>query len=326
MLLTTLQLGENRMKIEKIYTDRLRNATHFQFHTEFRDLVIRTGAETLKVKPQFDTYLLLYKNVDDGLKKISKSTITDKITELDKIRDGLWSGLTEINRGFTKHFNPNIKEAAKRLQVVFNTYGNLAILSLNDQTALTYNILKELEENYAEDIETLGIIEWITELKSKNIELGNLFKERADEATAKHSIVLKEARIKLDNIYQVIIERIYAFSIVAEDPGVYETFIKTWNYFVVKFNGNKRTISDSDEPVIPPTETINPTEPQEPEDPFANAREWKHSVKAGDFKLGDICYIAEPNVPKKYYELIDEEHYIYFPNSDEGTLAWKRLV
>ena len=41
------------MKINKIYPYKLRNDAHFQFYTEFRNLVQKSGAENLKIVPQF---------------------------------------------------------------------------------------------------------------------------------------------------------------------------------------------------------------------------------------------------------------------------------
>jgi len=44
------------MKITSLITHNLRNDAHFQFHTEFRDLVQASGADTLKIEPQFNAY------------------------------------------------------------------------------------------------------------------------------------------------------------------------------------------------------------------------------------------------------------------------------
>jgi hypothetical protein len=42
----------SKMKIDKTYNYNMRNDVHFQFHTEFRDLVEKHGAEELKIKPR----------------------------------------------------------------------------------------------------------------------------------------------------------------------------------------------------------------------------------------------------------------------------------
>jgi hypothetical protein len=97
------------MKVEKIHLNNLRNDAHFQLHTEFKDLVAKCGAATLKIEPQFQSYLSLYQQVDDGLMKINKSTFTAAINEADKARDEIWSGLVETNKAATKHFDPLVR-------------------------------------------------------------------------------------------------------------------------------------------------------------------------------------------------------------------------
>ena len=228
------------MKIDKFKVRHLRNATYFQFHTEFKDLIAKQGADILKIKKQFDAYLPLYKNVDDGLKRINKSSITEQIQEADKARDDIWSGLVDTNRGATKHFDSNIAKAAERLKIVFDTYGNIAVLPLNDQTSLTYNILQEFEDNYAEDVKTVGIAQWLSELKERNSTVNNLMKERFDETASKNDVVLKDARAELDSIYNAIVERINAFALVEEESKVYGDFIKTWNVIVDKYAAGLR--------------------------------------------------------------------------------------
>jgi hypothetical protein len=119
------------MKIDKIQLLILRNDAHFQFHTEFRDLVMKHGAEALKVKPQFQAYLPLYDREDEALKKIVKSEFTAKIHEADKARDDIYTGMAEMNAAALKHFSPQTREAAGRLKIVFDTYGNVAGKPLN---------------------------------------------------------------------------------------------------------------------------------------------------------------------------------------------------
>ena len=42
------------MKINKITLRNLRNDTHFQFHTEFKDLAQKHDSQALKIKPQYE--------------------------------------------------------------------------------------------------------------------------------------------------------------------------------------------------------------------------------------------------------------------------------
>jgi hypothetical protein len=222
------------MKISKIHLNNLRNDAHFQFHTEFRDLVAKNGAETLKIKPQFDAYLPLYDRVDEALKKIVKSEFTAKIHEADKARDEIYIGMADMNAAALKHFSPEIREAAGRLKIVFDTYGNVASKPLNEETSAIYNILQELQGKYASDVAVVGLGGWISELETRNNAFGELVKSRFDETAARTDIVLKEARAELDEAYRTITEMVNALAVV-EGAADYEQFIKTLNAVIAKY-------------------------------------------------------------------------------------------
>jgi len=153
------------MKINKINLANLRNDAHFQFHTEFRDLVTTHGSAALKIKPLFDSYLLLYEREDEALKKIVKSELTAKMHEADRARDDIFRSITEINAAYLRHFDPQVSDAAKRLKIVFDTYGNVADKPLNEETSAIYNILQELKGSRAADAAAVGIAAWVAELE-----------------------------------------------------------------------------------------------------------------------------------------------------------------
>lgn len=223
------------MKISKIDLNNLRNDAHFQFHTEFRDLAEKHGAETLKAKPQFDAYLPLYGKTDEALKKIVKSEFTAKIHEADRARDEVFAGMAEINSGMCKHFVKNTAEAAQRLKIIFDTYGNIAKKTLNEETSAIYNFLQELRsDKYAGDTADAGLTAWADELENRNTALELLMRKRFDETAHRSDVVLKEARAELDKAYHSITERIDALAIV-EGSADYETFIKTLNAVIAKY-------------------------------------------------------------------------------------------
>jgi len=223
------------MNIKGIHTNHMRNDEHFQFNFEFSGLVNRIGAVALKIKPQFDVYTPLYQDEDTALKKIMKSAITAEIHEADKQRDIIFSGMVDTLNAALKHFNVQKQNAAKRLKIVFDTYGNLAKKPLNEQTSGIINMLQDLNGAYKTDSQTAGIAEWAAELASRNDTVSDLMRDRYDETAARTDIVLKEARAKVDKAYRVIVERINALVIV-EGLADYEEFIRTLNAVIDKYN------------------------------------------------------------------------------------------
>ena len=223
------------MNINMIHTAHLRNNEHFQFHTEFRNLILKFGAEKLKIARQFEAYLTLYEKEDEGIKKIVKSALTAEIQEADKARDSVWRGMVKMNTAMYKHhYDPEVREAARHLKIVFDTYGNVARKPLLEQTSAVYNILQELQGQYAADIETAGFTRWVAELKVCNETFGQLMKDRISEAALKSDVVLKEARAQADEAYRAITKRVNALAEV-EGPAEYEPFIRELNKTTEKF-------------------------------------------------------------------------------------------
>jgi hypothetical protein len=222
------------MKISRIYLINLRNDEHFQYHTEFMDLVTEHGAAALKIQPQFEAYLALYGTEDDGIKKIRKSALTAEIQAADKARDTIWSGMIHMNAAALKHFDPAVQEAGKRLKVLFDTYGNIAKKPLNEQTSAVYNILQELKEKYAADVAAANIKPWVDELEARNLAFEKLMKDRFKETDLKTDVIVKEARAALDTAYQDILARISACALL-EGEADYAPFVHALNTVTEKY-------------------------------------------------------------------------------------------
>ena len=242
------------MKITRIDTKSLRNNEHFMYHTEFKDLVTGHGAETLKIQQQFETYLALFEKEDEGIKKINKSALTAEIQAADKARDEIWSGMLKINSGALKDFDHDTQRAAKRLKILFDTYGKIATMSLNEQTASIINILQDLQGQYAADVAAVGIGRWVEELQARNNTFRELTKERYDETSLKSDVVLREARTALDAAYHSITERISAY-VLLEGAAGFEKFIRSLNTVIEKYNetlarrSGKKKAAESTAPV-----------------------------------------------------------------------------
>ena len=219
------------MKISKLYLLHLRNDEHFQFHTDIIRLIYRHSPQALKIEKQFEEYLKLYKREDEGIKKINKSALTAKIQEADKARDKIWSSMVKINDAALNHFAPEVVQAAKRLKILFDTYGNIAKKPQKEQSAATHNILQELKGKYAADTATVGLEPWVKELAARNEAFGKLMRSRFEEKAAKSDINVKEARVLLDEAYRGIIERISALMLL-EGGKEYEQFVRGLNVIV----------------------------------------------------------------------------------------------
>ena len=222
------------MKIDNLKTSHLRNDAHFQFYTDFRTIVERIGAPQLKIETQYAAFLVLYDDEDVALKKIMKSAITAEINDADSYRDEIFSGMVEANKSALKHYDNNVREAAKRLKIVFDTYGNISRKPLDEETSAIYNILQDLKGKYAADAETVGLNGWIAELEQANETFSALMLDRYDESATRTSLVMKQVRQQVDDAYRTISERINA-SIIIEGEAQYADFVTTLNTVIKRY-------------------------------------------------------------------------------------------
>ncbi|MBN2636481.1 MAG: hypothetical protein JXR61_09440 [Prolixibacteraceae bacterium] len=223
------------MKILSVKLRNLRNEEHFQFQTEFKGLVEKSTPETLDIVPAWAVYQPLYENEAEALDVIRKSSLTENIANADHYRDSVYSGLRDTVKGAANHFNAAKKEAAARVQVVLDHYGNINIKTYDEQTAAINDLIAELNATYTADVATLAIGDWVTELQTANNSFETLMQERYSQDAGKTQLKMKEVRTAVDDAYRTITERIDALVIVNGKEN-YAGFIKELNQRVEKFN------------------------------------------------------------------------------------------
>jgi hypothetical protein len=223
------------MKVKKMNALHLRKSEHYQLYSEFKALVEDAGAENLKIAPQFAMWLAIFLLEDESFKKITKSTVGDDLNEADRYRDGIFRGMGDANISALNHFNPEIKAAAKRLKIVFDTYGNVAAMSYIAETAEIVNFVQELRsEKFAADVKLVGLEGWLAELETANNAFDRISKERYDETAGRSTVILKETRAKVDAAYRDIVERINAIYLL-ENSELHGTFITRLNAVIDKY-------------------------------------------------------------------------------------------
>ena len=220
------------MKISKFILSRLRNAEHFQFLTEFANLVNHFGANGLKIVKLFARFAELLSQEDKCLVILQKSGYTEQMAETDRLRDTVFSGLVDTMNASRKHFNQDVVEAGNRLKIVFDTYGNLAAKPNDEETSGITNLVQDLEGKFSPDIRKIGASDWVAELKAKNIAYNELVRSRDAETSLKPETKMKNIRIEIDGIYRDITTAIESLAKLTND----DTEIETYQGFISQFN------------------------------------------------------------------------------------------
>jgi hypothetical protein len=226
------------MKISSLNFYKLRNEEWFQLFTEFRDLVLKYDPEALNIAELWATFLLLYAEADTALEIIRKSADTVLMIEADHVRDHTFRGFADAVKSARNHFDPAKRDAADKLTVIFDHFGNLARKSLNEETAGIYNLLQELDNGtpgIAFPVDILGLRDWAVKLEADNAAYEAIVKDRNTEVASRSKLRVKEVRHETQEVYYKMAARIEATMTLNGDVPPFTNFANEWNAFLKRY-------------------------------------------------------------------------------------------
>jgi hypothetical protein len=216
------------MKIKRLRLNRLRNEEWYNFFTEFKTFVETKYPDVKDIEQLFTVLMTLYGNADETLEQIRKNNLTSSIEHLDEVRDNAFYGLSGTVNTALRHYDTNKRDAAERIVILLDHYGNIAEKPYNEETAAIYNFAQDIRSKYANEIDALDLNGWIDELERANNEFEKTVLERNQEYAGKTQLKMVDIRKKADRTYLDIVERIEALSLIRNDSAL-DDFIKTLN-------------------------------------------------------------------------------------------------
>lgn len=223
------------MNIKNVNLYPFRNEEHFQFFTEFKALAEKHSPEALGIEKLFPPFVKHYNTEGDVLQKLAKSAYTEKLNDADYVRDISAIGITMYVESLTYHFNPNIREATERVFQKIEHYGNIANKPRNEETAAIINLVADLREHHASDLQILNLTDWVDVLEKDNNYYQDLTRQRFSEGANKLSISTKEVRTDIDATFKSIVKLVNAF-IITEGPKRFEAFVSELNQIIDKYS------------------------------------------------------------------------------------------
>lgn len=225
------------MEINYFSLAKLNNAEHYQFHTDVRNLIIKAIPATLGIESQYATYSVNYTNEDEALNLIRKNTFYQKLVGADQDRDSTYKGLNFFIKSSCFHFDPAIKQAGLRVQIVFDQNKTLTTKSFNQETASINNLISRLNRDFAADVAILGITDWLTHLQADNTAFDTLMSSRHSEEATKTQLRMAQVRLEIDEAYRQITKRINA-QIVMNGEATYKAFVDEVNERIDFYSSN----------------------------------------------------------------------------------------
>lgn len=239
------------MEFTTIRSSKLRNGEHAQFFTEVDELIDKETPALLQIEQQSALFKTALGNEFEALGLIRKSVITDELEVVDQPRDYTYRGTVGTAKAALNHYNAEVRKAAAKVMVVFDSFGNVAAMPYNEETIAIRKLRAELMGSCSAEVTLLGLEPWLNELEAQNNAFDTLMKERYSEEAGRTALRMKTIRIEVEAAYKKILKRIDALIEINGDEN-YKEFIAQLNIRVANYNntvarreGNK---GDGDEP------------------------------------------------------------------------------
>ncbi|GHT21233.1 hypothetical protein FACS189430_00930 [Bacteroidia bacterium] len=194
---------------------KLRNEAHVEFHDALNKSFDRYAPADLGIQSEYDSYRPLYDAEVSVLDVMRKSGYTDEIDEQDHRRDRIFRGFADAVASAANHFNPEKRSAALKLQTALDHYGNIAAKALDQETAAIDDLLRELngsDSGFPEQIETLDLGDWLTQLDADNQTFKELMQARYGEKAKRPATRMKSTRLAVDKAYREILAQLDALA------------------------------------------------------------------------------------------------------------------
>jgi hypothetical protein len=242
--------------IHSFYVRDIRNNLHFEFFRSILKVLQTIGDAIIHI-------MVLVKQLEDLLIEEERALIicrryeaTEPISENDRGRDSAFYRAHEFIRSNLRHFDPVKKEAAQRLDAIFRDFAKTPELPLPEESANIHHLLQrlDLQQN---DIDTLGLSEWIDRLRQCNEKVRSLMAERDSEAAVRAQLRTKSVRLEVDKTWGEIIDRLESAATL-EGAGEYETLfgeinarVNEYKTLLMKEEGRRKKKNNTDTDINP---------------------------------------------------------------------------
>lgn len=255
--------------MKKIATDRLHNAEYLAMISDILQLIKDSGIGELgDIK---DKLVPLVEQLDKGVIQVKKSEHTQKLAQLDKVRDDYLRGLNWFIKA--ELFAPESQHPAlaHKVKIVLDSYKNLSKENFRKQSELLDKLIKELRrDDYQTAVQTLNLTRWLVALESANQNFINLYNKRRDDDASQEVIQVKQVRQAVDQRYDELVNLLKALQILSPSSEL-NKLITTINELTDKWQDTlaiRQGIQKKQ--VSPQDKTPDESHPPKPLEPIAD--------------------------------------------------------
>ena len=223
-------------QIIRINLQMLKNETHVQFNQNVNAVLEKFLTHGLGISDLYQFYKSSFDKELAALDFIKKSEKTAEIQEQDRVRDAIFRGFVDTVKGQNNHFEASRREAAEKLLNVFKHYGNIAVKTLDDETAAIDDIVREFKTpEFVDIIAKLRVGEWLEKLIEENNKFDKLMLARYEETAQKTPYRMSTMRVDTDKYYHTIVSQLENQLLINKDNAVLNAFIGELNAVITRY-------------------------------------------------------------------------------------------
>ena len=218
-------------RIRSIRFAQLRNNEHAEFHKAIvREIKTNTPA-SLGIEKLFPAYEAALENELTAIDVENGSRHTVAIEEADIYRDEMHQSLVLETRSKLVSYKQENREAGAQVKRILDQVGDLRKKPYNQETETIQSLVNQLKENYADELESTGLIEAVNQLDIANKSFNDRFGERATDVSGRPNGDVIVERVVVDETYRNITDAINGLAIINGDTA-YRAFMDKVNYLV----------------------------------------------------------------------------------------------
>ncbi|MDR1102682.1 MAG: DUF6261 family protein [Tannerella sp.] len=219
-----------KRQIIRVHFENLRNEAHVELNEKVITTIDRYNPPQFGFGVVYAGYRQLVATEVSLLDMMHKSEYTVKIHEQDRVRDGIFRGLSDAVKSGLNHFDAAKSEAAGKLSVIFDRYGSISSRTLDQETVSLDAFLQELSSDTAAAfVRTLGLTDWTEQLALENGKFKDLIEACYSEIAQRPSLLrIYAIRLDVDRALRTILNFLDVVSAV-HALAAYELLVNELN-------------------------------------------------------------------------------------------------
>ena len=232
----------------------LRNIEFIIFANNIVQAIERIGAATLNIVAELADFKTKIGSVEAMHKKLQSNPITEELVTLDGGRDEAAIGIVTVIDGYSRHFTPEIANAANLLKQHLKPYGSeITSQHYQSETGTIQEIIADWETETAltNALALLNLTAWKDELKTLNITFNEKFLDRSHEYGSESPVTLKQRREMATQAYYELRDMLDAYARINKNSADFQNAVNDINAIIDHYNQvleNRQNNSESSTP------------------------------------------------------------------------------